>query len=173
MNKRVHTRRIVRRLIFVLMIITAYIIQCSVLPLLNAPVPVFILIPLLISVAMFEKEFSGFFFGVLTGALWDTAASLPDGILALTMSFFAGFTGLMSRYIIRNTLLNTLILSLAGCIAYSAMSLILVPGSLSAAAAEELIKTVYIPGCASALALAIPVYFTVRAIAMRLREETV
>lgn len=173
MNKRINTRRFIRRVIFIAFTVTAFTVQCTVIPLLDAPFPVFILIPVLTSVAMFEKEFSGFFFGVLTGALWDLGSTLPDGIMALFLSTYAFFTGLISRYLIRNTLLNNLILSILSLILYCVFSILYVPGTLSGDATENLIKTVYLPGCISALVLAVPLYFTIRAVAMKLREEAI
>ena len=173
MNKKMHTRRIVRRLLFTIFIIVAFILQCSILPLLHTPFPVFILIPLIISVSMFEKEFSGFFFGVLTGALWDTASVLPDGLLALVLSTFSFFTGLISKYLIRNTLLNNLIICIICCIAFSTVPIICIPGSLPETTVKNLINTTYVPGCVATIILAVPIYFITRAIALKLREETI
>ena len=113
------TLHFIRRLIYVLLTVAAYLFQCAFLPRTGFPLPVFFLIPLLISVSLFEHEFSALFFGLLTGALWDLASPVTDGALALIFAFTACLTGLLSHYILRNTLLNTLLLTAIVSIIYS------------------------------------------------------
>lgn len=173
MNKKTHYRHILRRIIFALFTVTAFILQCTVLPLSGLSFPVFLLIPLLVSVAMFEKEFSGFFFGLFAGALWDTASTLPDGLLAFFISFYGFLSGLLSRHLLRNTLLNALILSASGLVLYSALALFAIPGSLPVEAYINLIKSIYLPGGAFALLLNVPIYFTVRAVSLKFREASI
>lgn len=173
MNKRINTRRIIRKAIFAVFIIVAFSVQCTVIPLLDAPFPIFILIPILTSVTLFEKEFSGFFFGLLTGALWDLCSTVPDGIMAFYLSTYAFITGLLSRYLIRNTLLNNLILNSLSLILYCIFSILFIPGSLPGSITENLIKSIYLPGCITTILLAVPIYFIIRSVALRLREETI
>lgn len=172
-NKKKISKDVIQTVIFTVLIIISFAVQCTVLPFLNVPFPVFLLLPLTVGIAMFKKEFFGFFFGLLAGALWDLAASLTDGTLALFLSAYACAVGLLSKYILRNTLLNTLILTFSACFIYSTISLVLIPGSLSYEVCKQLISTVYLPGSISAVILAVPIYFIVRATTLKFKDETI
>lgn len=162
---------IFRRVIFIILTFAAFVIQFTYIPALSLSFPLYTLIPLSVSVAMFEKEFSGILFGLLAGILWDMASPMPDGILALGFCIFAFITGLLTRYLIRNTLLSALLLSFAACLIYSSAALLATGFSSDPILLREIAVSVYLPATALSSLLTLPVYFGVRKISVALRNE--
>lgn len=173
MDKKNLKKNITKRLLYALLIFSAFLIQCTVLPLTDIPFPILILLPTLVCVAMFEKEFSGFLYGLFAGLLFDLVSPLTDGLFALLLSAYACAVGLFAKYLLRNTPANVTILTFIGSVFYCILSIILIPGTVTYANLIILIKTIWLPAVISAVVLSIPIYFTVRAIALNLREETV
>lgn len=161
------TTHFIRRLFFIFFTVTAFIIQCIILPRAGFTMPVFILLPLIISISMYEKEFSGLFFGILAGALWDLASPVTDGVLALFLALSAYFTGLLSRYILRNTLLSEMVFTVAVSIIYSGIMLIYTGFSSGTLILRQLLLTTYVPATVLTVLISIPVYFSVREIAVK------
>ncbi len=165
------TSAAIRRLIFTALIFMSFILQFTVIPRTQLPVPVLILIPLGISVSMFEKEFSGMFFGLLTGALWDLASPVTDGVLALIFTFFFCLAGLLTHYILRNTLLTAILFTLSGSVLYSLFIQLFFSESITAEVFGELLTDTLIPSSLIAVLICIPVYFLVRRISKRFHPE--
>lgn len=112
-----------KRIIFILLTVVFALIQNSFLPKTSAAA-VYFLIPLIVSIAMFEREFSGFFFGLFAGALWDLAAPAASGVTTLFFALFACACGLLTHYVLRNTLTCAVFLCFTGTLIFSALSLI-------------------------------------------------
>lgn len=171
MKQKKLTTQAVRRLIFVLITVFCHIVQFTWLPRLNIPFPVFLLIPLLVSTSMFEREFTGMLLGLLTGALWDLASPLTDGFLALFFTVFGCICGLLSHYIMRNTLLTAMVLTTAGTFTYSAITILyhcLINGFT---AWGQIILKVYLPALVTAVLLTVPFYFLVRKTVKHFRSD--
>ena len=171
MKKEKHTLRIIRRILFAVMTVFTFIIQFTILPRTPLGFPVFLLIPLLISESMFEKEMPALFYGALTGALWDLSSGMTDGLLALIFAAAGLITGILSRRILRNTLLNTLIITTVCSIIYSALAIVATPGKLGYTLFISVCKQYYIPAVLVSAVLTVPVYFMIRAVALKLRDE--
>lgn len=84
----------------------------------------FLLIPLSVSIAMFEKEISGMFFGLLTGILWDISSPVTDGVFALFFTLTAFTCGLLTHYIFRNSLKAAAVFTTAEFVLFCGVSLI-------------------------------------------------
>lgn len=165
------TTQFIRRLFFIFFTLAAFCIQCISLPAAGFGVPVFILLPLLISISMYEREFTGLLFGLFAGALWDLASPLTDGLLALFFAILAYSIGLMSRYILRNTLLCQIVLTLVTSSAYSLFMLFYTGLSSGFGIWRELIFTTWLPAILLTAFISIPVYFSVRKVAVRFRYD--
>lgn len=100
---------VMRRTLLALMVVFTAVLQNTVFS--AGRISAFLLIPAAVSVAIFEKEFSGMFFGLLCGALWDLASPVTDGVFALVFAVCACACGLLSRYIFRNTLASALLMT--------------------------------------------------------------
>ena len=66
----------------------------------------FVLIPVIISIGMFEGELSGLLYGLAGGAFWDVCASGTDGFHGLFLALTGLASGLLVRFIMRNKLLT-------------------------------------------------------------------
>ena len=164
---------ILRRAVFLLLITTAYIVQCTLVPRTAFPFPIFLLIPLVISVSMFEYEFSGLIFGMLTGALWDLASPLPDGLLAFLFAFIAGVCGLLSHYVLRNTLFGALLLSGITSVTYSLICALFFSSDMNFYDFKNTLLYYYLPAVIIVLLLTVPFYFFIRALSVRLRHDKI
>ncbi len=173
MKNRKTILNVTRRLIFSLLIIAAYLLQCVFFPKTAFPFPVLILIPITLSVAMFELEYSGLFFGLLAGALWDLASPMPDGHLAFLFALTAGLTGLLSRYVLRNTLSGSIIVTLAASVLYSALAIPVFSSAMDIYEVQGVFYTRFLPAILTSVLLAVPCYFTVRWLSVRLRHEKI
>lgn len=73
-------------------------------------VPAMILIPLVVSVAMFERSMTGLFFGAFAGILWDFALVRGDGYFAVMLAAVGFFSGAAVTYVVRNNIYSALVL---------------------------------------------------------------
>ncbi|MBR2410507.1 MAG: rod shape-determining protein MreD [Clostridia bacterium] len=153
---------VLRRGSFVLLILASFIIQFTLLPKAGISASVYLLIPVSVCIAMFEKEFSGLFFGLLAGALWDLASPVTDGSLALFFALSGCIAGLLTHYLLRNTLLTAIILSFLQSVIYTFILQIYFIESFSFEMFSVLLKEHYIPPVLLASLLSIPVYFLIR-----------
>ncbi len=165
------TTQFIRRLIFAVFTLLAFCIQCISLPAVRFGVPVFILIPLIVSISMYEKEFTGLFFGLLTGALWDLASPLTDGILALFFALLSYIICLLSRYILRNTLLCQIVVTGITSAVYSIFMLLYTGFSSGPDILTRLALGTYLPAIILTAVVSIPVYFCVRKTAVKFRYD--
>ena len=161
-----------RRAIMVLLIYFAYIIQCTYLPRTGITIPVMLIIPVVFSASMFEKEIPGMLMGLFAGALWDMASPLPDGTLALMFAVLCCITSLFTRYLIRNTLLGALTVNAAASVIFTIPSVISIIGDMDYNMLSGVILGKYIPGIIITLLITPPCYFAVRKISLRLRHDT-
>ncbi len=165
------TTQFIRRLIFMFFTVFAFIIQCIILPRGIPSLPVYILLPLLISISMYEREFTGLFFGLFAGALWDLASPLTDGFLALVFAAGAYIIGLLSRYILRNTMLSQIVLTVVMSVLYSLFMLIHTGFSSGTDILGELALRMYLPALIFTVLAGIPIYFSVRKISVKFRYD--
>ncbi len=84
----------------------------------------FLLIPMSVSIAMFEKEFTGMLFGLLAGILWDVSSPVTDGVFALFFTVTAFFCGLLTHYVFRNSLKAAAVFTAAGFLLFCGVSLL-------------------------------------------------
>ncbi len=150
-----------RKLIYCLLILLAFILQFTVFPKMNITLPLYLLIPLTISVALAEKEFTGMLTGLFAGALWDLASPVTDGFLALTFCTIGFLTGLFARYLLRNTILTALLLNAAATAVYSVILEFHFIETVSFELLPQIIKEHFIIPIIFTLIIALPVHFIV------------
>ena len=66
----------------------------------------FILIPLVVSIGMFEGEISGLLYGLLAGGLWDVCSGGIDGFHAFFLALTGCLAGILVHFFMRNKLLT-------------------------------------------------------------------
>ncbi len=99
-----------RALTAVLVFITALFQHSGFIPELFGA-PAMLLIPLTVSIAMFERSIPGMCFGVLAGLLWDFALSGGDGFFSVMLTAVGFITGALVTFIFRNNIRAALLLS--------------------------------------------------------------
>ncbi|MCM1364338.1 MAG: hypothetical protein NC122_09930 [Faecalibacterium sp.] len=102
----------IKRLIFaVLFVITAAVQHTGgLLPVIGSA-HAMLLIPLTVSVAMFEQSVAALIFGVFAGFLWDMASVNADGYFAVFLAV-TGFTvSLLMSFVMRNNFLCACLVS--------------------------------------------------------------
>lgn len=111
---------IIRRFLFVLIILFAHVLQNSkgIFPSVFG-IHANLLIPLCVCIGMFEREIAGAALGLFAGVLWDTVSGLGDGYNALFLMIVGALCGLLINILMRNNLMTALLLSAAACILYS------------------------------------------------------
>ena len=102
----------IRRVVFVLAILLVSAIQ-------NTPhlfpeifgAHAFLLLPLIISISMFERDIASTMLGILAGSLWDVSSSWGDGFNAVYLMIMATVTGMIINYLLRNNLSTAFLIS--------------------------------------------------------------
>ena len=118
--------KIIRRVILAVFVIITYFFQ-NTGGLFPAPAGIhaILLIPLTVSIAMFEREYAGLFYGLLAGAMLDAFSS--DSIcfhaVLLTITGFAA--GALITYIMRNNFVCAVMLTFASAFIYNTLYFIL------------------------------------------------
>ena len=102
---------IIRRTIFVFVIVAAAALQ-GTKGLFPTPgnIGVLLIIPVAVSIAMFEREVVGLLFGAFAGAIWDTYAT-GFGFNAIYMTIITFGAGVLIHYLMRNNMFTALLMS--------------------------------------------------------------
>lgn len=80
-----------------------------------------LLIPLTICIAMFEREFAGIFFGLLSGVMLDSFSSQSVVFNSLFFTVIGFTAGALITYLMRNNLLCATIMTAVASVFYSTL----------------------------------------------------
>ena len=83
-----------------------------------------LLIPMTICIAMFEREFAGIFFGLLSGVMLDSFSSQSVVFNSLFFTVIGFTAGALITYLMRNNLLCATILTAIASVFYTTLSFI-------------------------------------------------
>lgn len=72
---------------------------------------IFFVIPVFVSIALFERENTGMFFGIFAGALIDYGCGSGIGVWAVIFCIVGYFLGMLSNYILRANILTEIAVS--------------------------------------------------------------
>lgn len=171
MKKHLFTISAVRRLIFFAMLLLSYVLQFIIIPRTALPFPLLLLIPVAVSVTVFEYEFAGLLWGLLAGVLWDFASPVTDGLYALIFPVIFLFTGLLTRYVLRNTCLTASIFTAVFSLIPSVLGLIYDKNNLTGEFILSVMRAEMLPALISSVIILIPVYFLTSAVYRRFSAE--
>lgn len=76
-----------------------------------------VLIPLAVSIAVFERSLGGLLFGAFCGILWDFATVRADGFYSVLLACVGFFAGAAITYFFRNNIFSALLLSASASVA--------------------------------------------------------
>lgn len=121
-----------------------------------------IIIPALVSVAMFERELSGMFFGLFAGLLWDMSSASGGHFQAIMMTVIGFVCGSLITYLMRNNFVTGTLLT--GCALFFHMICCWLKDYIFSGNFDGAYKilTFYIPSCIYTLLYFPLFYFVVR-----------
>ncbi len=104
----------IKRFILGLIIVIAAVVQNTpgVMPQMFSS-NAMLLIPVCVSIAMFESEIVSLVFGLIAGLLWDFTASEGHFFHSLVLCIAAFFVSMLVRRRVRNTLFGSMVLTFA------------------------------------------------------------
>ena len=117
--------KIKRRAIFVVAIIITAIVQntgARVNGVFDAHA--FLLIPLLISISMFEREIVSALLGALAGLLWDLSAGI-DGYNVLVFMLICAVSSILINRLMQNNIITAIVLGLSAVAVYITLYIII------------------------------------------------
>lgn len=163
---RKNTRLIfIRRLLFVVIIVLVNLLQNTREAFFEPfGVRAFLLIPLVVSIGMFERSYAGALLGILAGALWDSVSVYWDGYNALFMMLIAVSCGMLISVLMRNHLVTAMILSTAACLMYSVSYVLFFVVARGLDSADYLMFRYYLPAAVYSIVFTPLFYLLVRAI---------
>lgn len=161
-----------RRVFFVIFILIIALIQ-------NTPhfsvtvwgIEVFLLIPLVVCVSMFEKIIPAAIFGLLAGSLWDINVSIGDGFYALFLSFVAASCSMMINYYMRNNLSTAALLCGIALLLYILIHWLCFVVFRGIEGGVFTIISFYLPSAFVSLIFLVPLYAIVRGFIKRLKNK--
>lgn len=153
-----------RRIVFFFLILFSGILQISDL------LPEFFgfrflpLLPLTVTIGMFERETYGLSFGLLAGILWDINCAEGDGVYALLFALAGFVSGLLMTYLMMNNLLTAGILTGFWGIVYALVSWFVSAGIHNLEGSGWLLLTYHLPNALLNVLTMPAFYYLVRAI---------
>lgn len=133
------------------------------------PVGLLPLAPLTVAVCTFEGEFSGLFFGILGGALYDIASPVPDGVYALLFAALGCAAGLFMHHMFRNTLLSALLMTFVFTSATVTVGFLFTVALKDPAGTVAVLRRHVLPGIFFTVLLTPVFYYPIRALDEKLR----
>ncbi len=156
--------KIMRRVVFFFLILGFGILQNSaVLPTVFG-MRLLPLLPLAVTVGMFERETYGLMFGLLAGVIWDMNTASADGIYALLFALVGFVCGLLMTYLMMNNLLTAYILTGFWGLVYAGVSWLVSVGVHGVESGLKLMFTFYLPTALLNILLMPIFYYLTRAI---------
>lgn len=128
------------------------------------------LIPLVVSIAMLEREMAGACFGIFAGMLWDAVGTRGDGFHAVVLLLIGCGCGLLLHYLMRVNFVTALLLSAGASLLHNLLYwliFLVIPGYSGAFSA--LIRF-YLPASLYALVFLPLFFFPLRALGRRLKN---
>lgn len=128
-----------------------------------------LVIPLVVAIAMFEREIAAALFGALGGVILDIA-SAKDGFNTLILIIICAVCSLLISHLMRNNFVTGTVLCAASLAVYTVAYIIAFDFSEGVFPLNALFMF-YIPSFAASLVSFFVMYFSVRAVYKYLKEE--
>lgn len=131
----------------------------------------FILIPLIISIGMFEGELAGLFYGMIAGCFWDVCSAGPDGFHGFYLALAGCLSGILVHFVMRNWILSQYCLCATATAIHSIiywLATIYIP--IGDSGYSKLLGF-YLPSAIITTAFSFIIYYMVRFICTNLKEN--
>ncbi|MBR3587998.1 MAG: rod shape-determining protein MreD [Clostridia bacterium] len=121
-----------------------------------------LLIPVCVSIAMFENEIVSLVFGLVAGLLWDFTA--PEGYFfhSIVLCIAAFFVSMLVRRRVRNTLFGSMVLTFATVFLHNTVYWILFVLIPQSQGAGGVYFRFYFPSCIYTVLVGIVIYLIIR-----------
>lgn len=124
-----------------------------------------------VSIALFEGDVTGMWFGLGTGLLMDTGSTGPFGFYGLSLMVVCFGFGMLVMYIMRNNAVTSLILGFTAVVIISFVQWIFFAQLAGGADLLFFITDILLPRCLYSTAIMPLFYYFNRAITTRLYDE--
>ena len=152
----------IRWAIFGALLVASVLLQNSVGGLLEfLGARVFLCIPFLVAIAMFEREVPAAIFGAFAGALWDVSSGV-DGFNTIVLMALCAVSSLLISHLMRNNLITALVLGAGSVTAYEIIYIAV--RFWGAGSPIRQIFTFYVPSLIITVVFVPVCYFIVKAI---------
>ena len=152
----------IRWAIFGALLVASVLLQNSVGGLLEFfGVRVFLCIPFLVAISMFEREVPAAIFGAFAGALWDVSSGV-DGFNTIVLMALCALSSLLISHLMRNNLITALVLGAGSVTAYEIIYIAV--RFWGAGSPIRQIFTFYVPSLIITVVFVPVCYFIVKAI---------
>ncbi len=160
---------IIRRALFALLLIVSAVLQGTD-GLFPTPfgLRAFLLIPAVVSIAMFEREVVGLLFGAFAGALWDTY-TMGIGFNAFFLTCIAFGSGVLIHYLMRNNLSTAALICSVSLLLYVLLYWLWNYAFKGYGTAWNVLITFYLPSCLYSLIFTPLMYIIVRTLMKKFR----
>ena len=164
-------KKTARRIIFALVTVFTVLLQNSASAVLGSfSVRPLAVIPLVICIAMFEREIAAALFGAFAGVLLDVS-SAKDGFNTLLLIILCAVCSVLISHLMRNNLSTGMVLCAASLLVYQIIYTLVFVGA-GGVVGIRAAALFYIPSFAASLP-AIPIfYYLVKAVFKRFPSET-
>lgn len=119
---RENVKRNIRRIVFFIFIAAGALIQNAAGGTGLFSFKIVYLIPITVSLGVFEKETCGLVYGIIGGAFIDLTSVAPDGLNALYFAFIGCTAGVLTHYIMKRNFISTLIITAASSLVYETLA---------------------------------------------------
>ena len=128
------------------------------------------LIPLVVCIAMFEREMAGACFGMFAGMLWDAVGAWGDGFHAVVLLIIGCVCGLLLHYLMRVNFITALLLSACAALLHNFLYWLIFLAIPGYAGALSALLRFYLPASLYALVFLPLFFFSVRALGRKLKN---
>lgn len=172
MRFRENKEEIIRRAVFALLILFTGMLQNTrgLFPTFFGAAPL-LLIPLTVSIAMFENDMGGLFMGLISGVVWDFCSVRADGfypIILVITGYACSF--LIARYM-RNNFVTAIVYTLISSFICVTLYWLIFVLPLGTQGAGRLYAKLYLVSAVYTTVLSPLYYFFVRFLALKFRKE--
>lgn len=128
------------------------------------------LIPLVVCIAMFEREMAGACFGMFAGMLWDAVGAWGDGFHAVVLLIIGCVCGLLLHYLMRVNFITALLLSACATLLHNFLYWLIFLAIPGYAGALSALVRFYLPASLYALVFLPLFFFPLRALGRKLKN---
>ncbi len=162
----------IRRAIFAVLIVLTAAVQHTpgAFPILGRA-HAMLLIPLVVSIAMFEKSIAAMLFGVFAGILWDMVSVSADGYFTVVFAFVGFSVSLLMGFVMRNNFPSACVVSIAASLLCTGGYWLIFIALKGYDSPVSLLTSYYLPSAIYTAAMIVIYYFIIKKISALTEPE--